>query len=105
MKEKSGFLICASEGVWEVEDGVYVYLDGNGNLKLLVEGVIKDTCSVSTDTKVVKVMIVKQKGTYNVFVNGSTSPNFTYTEAQSKICNQDKMCQQAVFIGNGTTKV
>lgn len=78
---KSGFLICASEGVPEIEDGVYVYLDGNGNLKLSVEGVVKDTCSVGTDTEIVKIMIVKQNGAYNVFVNGATSPALTYTEA------------------------
>lgn len=76
----SGFLVCASEGVPEIEDGVYVYLDDNGNLNLSVEGTIKDTCTISSDSEVVRIMIVKQNGTYKVYVNGSTSASLTYTE-------------------------
>lgn len=78
---KAGFLLGASEGVSETEEGVYIYIDGDGNLKLSVAGTVKQSYSLADTSLAVKLMVVKQQNHYWVYVNGSESPVITYEAA------------------------
>lgn len=78
---KSGLLLCASEGRSASADGVFVYLDGENNLKFDVDGKEKGTYALPENTKVVTIMVVKQNGEYKVFLKGQEAPVFEYKEA------------------------
>lgn len=76
----SGLLLCASEGKSASTDGVFVYLDGEGRLVLSVEGTEKAAYTLPKNSVSAKIMVVKQNGTYQVFLKGVEQPVLEYTE-------------------------
>ena len=75
----SGLLLCASEGKASQQDGVFVYVDGEGRLVLSVLGSEKASYELPDDGPAT-ILIVKQNGDYKVFLRGQTEPVFTYSE-------------------------
>lgn len=81
---KSGLLLCASEGRSAASDGVFVYLDAEGHLKLDVDGKEKASYDLPENTKAVRVMVAKSNGNYKVFINGGDAPVLEYSEDYSR---------------------
>lgn len=77
---KSGLLLCTSEGRSASVDGIFVYLDAEGNLKMDVDGSEKASYALPENTKAVTVMVVKQNGTCKVYLQGTDAPVMEYTE-------------------------
>lgn len=75
----SGLLLCASEGKPSQEDGIFVYIDGEGKLALSVNGTDKASYTLP-NTNAVTIFIVKQGGTYKVYMKGVAEPILEYTE-------------------------
>lgn len=77
---KAGILFGASETKTASEDGVYLYLDGEGNLKLDVDGQEKLSYALAEGTQFATIMVVKQNRSYKVFLKGVSEPVMEYTE-------------------------
>ena len=80
LETKSGILLCAAEGRSAAVDGVFVYMDAEGNLKLDADGTEKASYALPEHTNAVVVMVVKQSGVYKVFLQGQEAPVLEYTE-------------------------
>lgn len=76
----SGVLLCASEGSSATSEGVFVYLDGKGNLLLSVDGKKQGSYALPENTVSAPIMVVKQNGNYKVFYRGVTEPVLEYQE-------------------------
>ena len=76
----SGLLLCASEGKSAASDGVFVYLSADGRLVLQADGVEKASYSLPEGSVSAFIMVVKQSGTYNVFLKGVNTPVLEYSE-------------------------
>lgn len=76
----SGLLLCTHAGSSAMADGVYVHLDGEGRLVLSVNGIEKAAYELPATQKVVEIMVVKQNGTYQVYLQGNGEPVLEYSE-------------------------
>lgn len=80
IENKAGLLLGASETRSASVDGIYIYLDGDGNLKLDADGQEKLSYALPEGTKFATIMVVKQNCTYKVFLKGENEPVMEYTE-------------------------
>ncbi|MBQ2923390.1 MAG: DUF1080 domain-containing protein [Tyzzerella sp.] len=80
LETKGGILLGASETNSASLDGVYIYLDGDGNLKMDVDGKEKLSYALPEKMKFATILIVKQNCTYKVFLKGVSDPVMEYTE-------------------------
>lgn len=76
----SGILLCASEGKSASSDGVFVYLDGKGQLVLSVDGKEQGTYDIQGNGVSAEIMVVKQNGVYKVFLKGVQESVLEYSE-------------------------
>lgn len=76
----SGLLLCTSEGRSASVDGVFVHLDGTGNLVLTVDGVQRASYELQDKTASAFIMVTKQDGVYQVYLKGVDSPVLEYSE-------------------------
>lgn len=76
----SGLLLCASEGKSATTDGVFVYLSGDGQLMMEVDGTKVASHKLPKGTISAFIMVAKQNGTYKVFLQGVDKPVLEYSE-------------------------
>ncbi len=76
----AGVLVAASEGKSAVTEGVYVHLNEKKQLVLSVDGVQQSVYKMPKATASAYIMIVKQGGTYKVFLKGKDKAVLEYKE-------------------------
>lgn len=76
----SGLLLSTSEGKSAVQNGVFVYLSGDGRLVMEVEGVEMASYQLPNGAVSAFIMVVKQGGAYKVFLKGVETPVLEFEE-------------------------
>lgn len=98
LNSASGFLLCASNEKTNSSDGVYVYMDGNGYIRMSVDGVEKGSYKLPSGLNAPLIMVVKQNQTYNVYLSTVANPILTYEET----FNRSGILSAYTINGNGT---